>query len=265
MSDADLDDTPGAEDGDDAPGAGSARRPSVAVFRPADERIDAAAAHLESLGADPVPDPMLAVEPTGAVPSDAPFVVLTSKTGVELAAAAGWDPGDAVLATIGPATAAAARAAGWTVDVVPDEYTSAGLVAALADRVAGDRVEVARSDHGSDVLLDGLRAAGAEPTETVLYRLTRPPEAGESAELAAAGELDAAAFTSSLTVEHFLAAAAERGVRDAAIEGLDSAVVGAIGAPTAETAADRGLDVDVVPDDAEFEALAAAVVDAATE
>ena len=254
MSDTDADDVES-----DAP------RPRVAVFRPADERIDAAAALLESLGADPVADPMLAVEPTGAVPRDAPVVVLTSKTGVELAAEAGWDPGDAVLAAIGPATADAARAAGWTVDVVPDEYTSAGLVAALGDRVAGERVEVARSDHGSDVLLEGLREAGAEPTETVLYRLTRPPEAGESAELAAAGELDAAAFTSSLTVEHFLAAAAERGVRDAAVEGLDSAIVGAIGAPTAETAADSGLDVDVVPDDAEFDALATAVVDAATE
>jgi len=263
VSDGDTSDTPG--DGDDAPEVGDAPRPRVAVFRPADERIDDAAALLESLGAEPVADPMLAVEPTGAVPREAPFVVLTSKTGVELAAEAGWDPGDATLAVIGPATADAAREAGWTVDVVPDEYTSAGLVAALADRVAGERVEVARSDHGSDVLLDGLREAGAEPTETVLYRLTRPSEAGESAELAAAGELDAAAFTSSLTVEHFLDAAAERGVRDAVIGGLDSAIVGAIGAPTAETAADRGIDVDVVPDDAEFDALATAVVDAATE
>ncbi|GAB3698757.1 uroporphyrinogen-III synthase [Halorubrum pallidum] len=250
---------------DDASGGGDASRPSVAVFRPADDRIDAAAAFLESLGANPVTDPMLAVEPTGTVPRDAPFVVLTSKTGVELADEAGWDPGDATLAAIGPATAGAARDAGWTVDVVPDEYTSAGLVAALEARVAGERVEVARSDHGSDVLLDGLREADARPTETVLYRLTRPPEAGDSAELAAAGELDAAAFTSSLTVEHFLDAASERDLRDAAVAGLNTATVGAIGPPTAETAAEHGIDVDVVPDDAEFEALATAVVETATQ
>ncbi|MFC7323404.1 uroporphyrinogen-III synthase [Halorubrum rutilum] len=239
--------------------------PRVAVFRPADERIDDAAALLESLGAEPVADPMLAVEPTGAVPAAAPWVVLTSKTGVELAAEAGWEPGDAALAAIGPATAAAAREAGWTVDVVPDEYTSAGLVEALSERVDGGRVEVARSDHGSDVLLSGLREAGATVNETVLYRLTRPAGAGESAELAAAGELDAAAFTSSLTVTHFLDAAAERGVRDAAVAGLADAVTGAIGAPTAETAAERGIDVDVVPEDADFAALAAAVVEAATD
>lgn len=237
-------------------------RPRVAVFRPDDERIDAAADLLSALGAEPVPDPMLAVEPTGATPADAPYVVLTSKTGVELAAEAGWEPGEATLVAIGPATAAAAREAGWTVDVVPDEYTSAGLVERLRGEVDGVRIEVARSDHGSDVLLDGLREAGAVVSETVLYRLTRPDGSGDSAELAAAGELAAAAFTSSLTVEHFVEAAAERGVRDAAIAGLNEAVVGAIGPPTAETAADHGIDADVVPEDAEFEALARAVVEA---
>ncbi|WP_281194699.1 uroporphyrinogen-III synthase [Halorubrum sp. F4] len=236
--------------------------PRVAVFRPDDERIDEAVDLLASLGATPVPDPMLAVEPTDAVPADnAAFVVLTSKTGVELAAAAGWTPGDATLVTIGPSTAAAAREAGWDVDLVPEEYTSAGLVAALRDRIADERVEIARSDHGSDVLLEGLHDAGADVTETVLYRLTRPPEAGESAELAAAGDLDALAFTSSLTVEHFLAAADDRGIREAALSGANDAVVGAIGPPTAETARDLGFDVDAVPDAADFEALAERVVE----
>lgn len=236
--------------------------PRVAVFRPDDERIEDAVALLSSLGVEPVPDPMLAVDSTDAVPEEAPYVVFTSKTGVELAANAGWDPGDATLVAIGPATAEAATDVGWTVDVVPDEYTSAGLVECLHGDVEGVDVEVARSDHGSDVLLDGLRDAGADVHETVLYRLTRPANAGESARLAAAGELEGAAFTSSLTVEHFLAAAAERDVREAAVAGLNDAIVGAIGPPTASTAADHGIDVDVVPDAAEFESLATAVVDA---
>jgi uroporphyrinogen-III synthase len=239
--------------------------PVVAVFRPADERIDRAVEFLESLGATPVPDPMLAVDPTGATPADAPVVVFTSKTGVELAAEAGWTPGQRTLVAIGPATAAVARDAGWSVDVVPEEYTSAGLVSALRGRVEGEHVSVARSDHGSAVLLEGLADAGARVTETVLYRLQRPAAAGESAELAAAGDLDGLAFTSSLTVEHFLAAATDRGVRDEAVAGATSAVVGAIGPPTAETAADCGLTVDVVPEAADFEALATRVVEAATE
>ncbi len=236
----------------------------VAVFRPDDERLADAVELLESLGVDPVPDPMLAVEPTGEAPrTGADFVVLTSKTGVELAADAGWDPGDATVCAIGSATADALRDAGYDVDLVPEEFTSAGLVDALAAEVAGASVEVARSDHGSPVLTDGLADAGADIHETVLYRLVRPEGSGESAQLAAEGALDAALFTSSLTVEHFLDAAAERGVREDAVAGLNDAVVGAIGPPTRETAEGLCVEVDVVPDAADFDALAAATVEAA--
>jgi uroporphyrinogen-III synthase len=149
------------------------------------------------------------------------------------------------------------------VDLVPEEYTSAGLVAALEGSVDGVRIEVARSDHGSDVLTDGLRSAGADVHETVLYRLVRPADAGRSTELAADGELEAAAFTSSLTVEHFLEAAADRGIEGDAREGLSATIVGAIGDPTRETAESHGIDVDVVPEEATFEALATAVVERA--
>ena len=232
-------------------------RPRVAVFRPDDDRTAAAVETLEALGVEPVADPMLAVDPTDARPrTDADYAVLTSKTGAELAASAGWDPGGAAVCAIGDATARALREAGYTVDVVPAEFSSQGLVERLAGEVAGARVEVARSDHGSAVLLDGLEAAGAYVHETVLYRLVRPAGAGDSAEAAAEKRLDAALFTSSLTVEHFLDAAGECGVRDAALAGLDEAVVGVIGAPTAETAEDAGIAVDVVPDEADFERLA---------
>ena len=235
-------------------------RPTVAVFRPADERLERALAVLGELDVDGLADPMLAVEPTGHQPrGDADYTVLTSKTGADLLAGTGWQPGGRLCA-IGAATADALAAAGYGVDIVPDTYSSVGLVERLEGEVDGARVEVARSDHGSPVLLDGLTAAGAYVHETVLYRLTRPPEAGVSAERAAAGELDGALFSSSLTVEHFLEAAEHRDVREAALAGLDAAVVGAIGEPTAETARDAGIDVAVVPDDADFEALARAVV-----
>ena len=154
-------------------------RPTVAVFRPDDERLREAVATLERLGADPLPDPMLAVDPTGAAPrEDADFTVLTSKTGVELAAEAGWEPGDTTLCAIGETTAGALREAGYAVDVVPAEFSSQGLVDRLTGEVDGARVEVARSDHGSEVLLDGLEAAGAYLHETFLYRLGRAGRRG---------------------------------------------------------------------------------------
>ncbi|MFB6207478.1 MAG: uroporphyrinogen-III synthase [Haloglomus sp.] len=234
----------------------------IAVFRPDDGRAEAAAAVLRELGAEPVVDPMLAIEPTGDAPrADADYAVFTSTSGVELLAEAGWDAGDATVCAIGSSTAEALRAADYEVDVVPGEYSSAGLVEALGDRVGGARVEVARSDHGSDVLLDGLNEAGAYVHETTLYRLVRPEGAGSSADLAARGQLAGALFTASMTVENFLAAADERGVRAPAVAGLNEAVVGCIGEPTRERAERGGIEVDVVPDVAEFESLAAAVTE----
>jgi uroporphyrinogen-III synthase len=230
--------------------------PRVAVFRPDDERIAEATALLERLGAHPVADPMLAVDPTGAVPrDDAEFVIFTSSTGADRLPD-GWSANEATVCAIGPATAEALREAGIDVDIIPDTYSSAGLVDALAGVVTGSRVEIARSDHGSAVLRDGLDDAGAYHHETVLYRLVRPDGAGESADLAATGDLDAALFTSTLTVEHFLTAAGDRDVREEALAGLTDAVVGTIGAPTREAAAAAGITVDVVPGEATFEALA---------
>jgi len=232
----------------------------VAAFRPDDERMAEATELLESLGAEPVSDPMLAVEPTGATPrTDAAVVVFTSATAADCLPA-GWSPDEATVCAIGPATAEALREVGLDVDLVPGTYSSSGLIEALGDGIAGERVEIARSDHGSSVLPEGFDDAGVYHHETVLYRLIRPEGAGASADLAAAGELDAALFTSTLTVEHFLSAAADRGVRERAIAGLNRAVVGAIGEPTRSAAAAEGIEVNVVPGEATFEALAEATV-----
>jgi len=240
--------------------------PTVAVFRPDDDRLEQAIVFLEDRGVEPIPDPMLAVEATGSTPrTDADYIVFTSKTGAELISEAGWEPSGEIVCAIGPATADALRAEGYAVDVVPEKYTSSGLVESLGGEVDGARVEVARSDHGSPVLLEGLDGAGAYVHETILYRLVRPADSGESAALAADSGLDAACFTSSLTVEHFLEAAAKRGLREDAIAGLEDAVVGVIGEPTRETAADHGIDVDLVASEATFERLATETVDAATD
>ncbi|PSQ44777.1 uroporphyrinogen-III synthase [Halobacteriales archaeon SW_5_68_122] len=234
---------------------------TVAFFRPDDERAAEAADIVRELGAEPLSDPMLAVERTGAAPrEDAAYTVLTSKTGVELARETSWEPTGEVVA-IGASTADALEAAGYRVDRLPEEYSSAGLVAELDGDVDGETVEVARSDHGSAVLTDGLNNASAYVHETVLYRLVRPEGADESVVAAVDGRLDGACFTSSLTVEHFLAAADEHGVREAAVDGLNRAVVGAIGDPTRRSLAEHGVEADVVPDVAAFEALASAVVE----
>ena len=233
--------------------------PRVAFFRPDDGRAERAAKAARERGLVPLSDPLLETVPTGATPrTDAGFVVLTSVTGVELAAETVRDT-DAVVCGIGPKTADALREAGVDVDVVPDEYTSAGLVDVLEGRVDGARVEVARSDHGSDELTDGLNDAGAYVHETVLYEILRPAGGGEkTARALDDGSLDAVLFTSSLTVEHLVEVLEETGVGRGA---LDDATVYAIGEPTRETAESLGVEVDDVPEEETFESL----LDAATD
>jgi uroporphyrinogen-III synthase len=234
--------------------------PQVAFFRPADEREKRAVEVVREHGFEPLSDPLLETVPTGAEPrTDADYIVLTSVTGVRLASELLRDT-DAVVCAIGPKTADALRAEGVNVDIVPEEYTSAGLVDTLGEvGVEGARVEVARSDHGSDELLDGLNTEGAYVHETVLYEIRRPEGGGEAtADALRGGTLDAVLFTSSLTVEHLVAALKESGV---GVDALEDVLVCAIGEPTRRTAESIGVKVDLVPDEETFESLVEAVVD----
>ncbi|MDZ7687591.1 MAG: uroporphyrinogen-III synthase [Halobacteriales archaeon] len=233
--------------------------PRVAFFRPADERAERAVESVREHGFEPLSDPLLKTVPTGATPrTDADYVVLTSVTGVEIAADTVRGT-DAVVCAVGPKTADALRDEGVEVSVVPDEYTSAGIVRALAERVEGARVEVARSDHGSDELLDGLNQAGAYVHETVLYKIVLPEGGGEATARALDdGTLDAALFTSSLTVEHLVEVLEETGV---GVDALEDVLVGVIGEPTRRTAESAGVDVDVVAEEETFESLVGAVAE----
>ena len=235
--------------------------PRIAFFRPDDERSAQARELLRERGFEPVGDPMLAVEPTGASPrQDGDFTILTSRTGVRIIENPVAQLAGTRVCAIGHATANVLEEAGVTVDIVPDEFTSDGLVDRLRDHVAGKRVEIARSDHGSERLIGGLIDAGAYVHETILYELVRPEGSGASVDLLLEGSLDALLFTSSLTVEHFLEAADERAGSNDIREYLDDVTVGAIGPPTRDTALARDIPVDVMASRASFETLVDEVI-----
>jgi uroporphyrinogen-III synthase len=234
--------------------SGEKETPKIAFFRPADEREKRAVEAVRERGFEPLSDPLLETVPTGAEPrTDADYVVLTSVTGVDIAAETVRGT-DAVVCAVGPKTAEALSDEGVDVDIVPERYTSGGLVNALGEAgVGGARVEVARSDHGSDELIDGLNGAGAYVHETVLYDIKRPDSGGvATADAVDDGTLDAALFTSSLTVEHLIEALEQKGVGPGA---LDDVLVCVIGEPTRRTAESKGMDVDAVADEETFESL----------
>lgn len=236
--------------------------PRIAVFRPDDGRAERARDLLSELGAETVVDPMVKLEPTGEIPrKDADYIILTSPAAADILDSHDWKPAGGTICAVGNRTARALETSGLTVDIIPSVYSSNGLVNALEDQVAGARVEIARSDHGSPILIAGLVEAGAYIHETVLYELVQPDSAGKSVELAARGELDAALFTSALTVEHFIDAAASRDIVTGAIDGLDTAIVGAIGEPTSDRLMSHGITADIVADVADFEVLARTVIE----
>ena len=144
------------------------------------------------------------------------LVCLTSPNGVHLLfeamAAQGRDAralANAVVAAIGPGTAAALADRGVIADVVPERFVAEALVEALASvEVASRPVLVARAAEARDVLPEALAERGAEVDVVALYETVR--EAPQPAALEALDTADYVTFTSSSTVRNLLDAVGAR-------------------------------------------------------
>ena len=163
------------------------------------------------------------------------------------------------VAAIGPETAAALRREGLAPDLVPEEFRAEGLVDALRGRlVPGDAVLLVRAAEARDVLPRELEASGVRVTVAPAYRTALVSEGFHRARaLLEARGIDAVTFTSSSTVRGFVA------LMTPAVPSrlLDGVVVAAIGPVTAETAAEHGLRVSVMPNEYTVPALADAIAD----
>lgn len=161
---------------------------------------------------------------------------------------------------IGPKTREAAEEQGIEISFMPESYSSTGLVEAIRHEGKGKVVDIARSSHGAPVLVDGLKAAGAEVFETQVYEIARPAKDSAQEELIQAildQTVDAVVFTSSMMVRNFLDLASQIGVRDAVLQVLNSEgmVVAAIGHPTANTLNMNKIQVTIVSSEYTFKAL----------
>jgi uroporphyrinogen III methyltransferase / synthase len=161
------------------------------------------------------------------------------------------------VAVIGPETAEALRRAGLEPDLVPTEYRAEGLVDALRARVGpGDAVLLVRAAEARDVLPRSLEARGVEVTVAPAYRTGLAREgAGSVRALLESRGIDAVTFTSSSTVRGFVALLAPSDVHRL----LEGVVVAAIGPITADTAAEHGLRVSIMPHEYTVPALAHAI------
>ena len=173
---------------------------------------------------------------TRALPVDWPdlsrydWVVLTSAAGVE---ALPELPAGPRLAAVGQSTAAALRAKGAEVDVVPREANGAALAAALPDP-SGSRVLLVRASLADPNLPNALRERGALVEEITAYETVEGP--AESA-----GELRQAMGRTDLAAVVFASGSAVRGF--AALGGSIDLPAITIGPRTTSVARDAGFTV----------------------
>ncbi len=228
----------------------------VLVTRPSGDTADLSH-RLEELGATCVKLPTIAIRPRAVPKTEAQellgrlpryhWILFTSHHGVEgLQRIARRSKRSlrrlvrAKICAIGPRTAESVRAAGLKVDLVPANFSTAGIREAFGRiPVRGRRVLIPRSNLGvRDLLAQQLRRSGACVDEPILYETValRIPSAKVKQALR---RLDVATFTSASTVTGFLEAISEANV--SLRRALNGAVVAAIGPATAQALRAGGI------------------------
>lgn len=219
---------------------------------------------LARLGAEAIEVPLIEIGPPeddGAALTAAlgrldefAWLVFTSPNGVERTFARVPDTravAGVQVAAIGPGTAAALARVRVVADLVPERYVAEGLLAAFPDPPAGGgRVLLARAAVARDVLPDGLAVRGWEVEVVAAYRSSPATVPDEMRARVAAADI--VTFTSSSTVENFIAAL-----------GADAAppTVASIGPITSASARRLGLDVSVEASEHTIPGLVTALVD----
>jgi uroporphyrinogen III methyltransferase / synthase len=208
---------------------------------------------LRELGADVIELPTIRIEPPSDLRAFAELVqdahvydwiVFTSPNGVSAFFEMFFklyddarDIGGARIAAIGPATAQRVRDFHLKVDLQPEEFVAEGVVKAFRKEsdLENLRILIARAEEARDLLPRELGALGAIVDVAFAYRTVAETDdrTDARARLAAEGA-DMITFTSSSTVENFLALGLPwpRGMQ-----------VASIGPITSKTARDRGLTI----------------------
>jgi uroporphyrinogen III methyltransferase / synthase len=239
----------------------------VAVTR-ARAQASGLAGRLRELGAEVVETPAIRIQPRPVEGElreaidridEYALVCFTSPNGVRLLfdALAERDAralAGAVVAAIGPGTAAELSHRGVRADVVPERFVAEALVEALGPvEVEGRRVLVARAAEARSVLPDALRERGAEVDDVALYETVAEPLT--EAQLADLERATYVTFTSSSTVRFLV----ESGARPPA-----GARIVSIGPVTSATAEEQGLTVDVEAERHDIDGLVDALIADAT-
>jgi uroporphyrinogen III methyltransferase / synthase len=248
----------------------------VLVTRPRDQAAEMVD-RLSILGAEAIEAPMIRIEPPDdpgplrrAVDNvnDFDWIVFTSANSVEAFMSALLDGSRDVrwlknprLCSIGTGTAERLARYGVRADLIPDEFRSEALVAAMADNgtIDGSRVLVPRADIGRDVIVEGLRDAGGLVSDVVAYRtVLEDPQQDDGPDvyrMLLDDAIDVVTFTSPSAVRNFVSIYG----KEQTVDLLSRTVVAAIGPVTSEAATQLGLTITVQPTVSTIPALVDAI------
>lgn len=208
-------------------------------------------------------DPEFRVFASRILEGEADYVIFTSANGVEFTLLKLNMVDEFIeqlnktrVAAIGPKTKEALLKNGIRVDIVPESYSSDGLVEKFSG-IEGAVIEIARSSYGAPELVRGLIEKGAVVHETQVYQIIRPEDERHIRlmEHALSGRIDIFAFTSSMMVRNFMSLADEMKKKDDTIRIMNEKTVAAIGKPTADTLTGFGITVRIMPEKYTFEEL----------
>ncbi len=155
---------------------------------------------------------------------------------------------------VGPKTAEALAELGIQPDLVPEQFTGEGLVAAFKEiELQGRRVLFPKADGARDLIPEQLRTMGALLADPVAYRTIMPERLPEQAlEALQHHQLDAVIFSSPSTVKNLAALTDGAAELSGMLEGV---CIASIGPVTSKACRELGLTVTVEPHQATFASL----------
>lgn len=164
------------------------------------------------------------------------------------------------ICAIGTKTAEELKHYGLKVDLVPDEFRAEGLIQSVQDfegsKLKGLRFLLPRAEKAREIFPEKVRELGGEIDVPVTYRTIKPEHRGKRLRrFLKEGRISIATFTSAATFNNFR----EIMGNDAEdlLKGVTIAVIGPVTAKAIEKA---GLRVDIMPEKATIEAMAAKII-----
>ena len=162
------------------------------------------------------------------------------------------------VGVIGPKTSEALMDKGIRPDIMPEKYLAEGIIEELKRfYLKGKKVLLPRPVNARDYLPKKLSDLGAVIQEVEAYKTVKPEYSEDNInDLVRGGRIDVITFTSPSAVSNFIDLFEGKPIYNK----ISEAKIACIGPITAQKAIDKGLTVDITPENYSVDALTKAIV-----